>query len=354
MTDIPEGHPCPPVLGLFQKRIEGDDALLRLAKLRFEEAGLGAEFHAGTTDELDHLLGFRPATPLPSVAHLPRWIDIFDNNHRQLIMEFAQSSKDRIFGLVVHDQEGADSRMDDYISLLRGIDSWLQETGGPFIFIEYAHGLDPDVFCNLFEKIQDLDRISCCVDIGHLAIRQVREVFGRSHPGLDVCSLGPDTPELPHLMDDLQAAAHAVPAMALEVIARLCHIGKRIHFHLHDGHPLSTASPFGVSDHLSFSARIPLPFAYRGRYSLGPIFGPAGLAEIVRLSLRLLGSEKVTFSIEVHPEGGSLPLGEASNLFRRWTDRGNAERMNHWLRLLQENGRLVQKICKEGTTLETA
>ncbi len=354
MADSPKAPSCPPVLGLFQKRIEGDDALLRLAKLRFEEAGLGAEFYAETTAELAHLLDFRPETPLPSVAHLPRWIDLFDRSHRQLIGEFAEASKDRIMGLVIHDQGRAGSQMDDYTSFLRGIDARLQETGGPFLFVEYAHGLDPEVFCRLFEKMRDLGRISCCVDVGHLAIRLVRDVFGRTHPGLDIFSVRPETPELPDLIDDLQAAVQAARPLALPVIARLCRIGKRMHLHLHDGHPLSTASPFGVSDHLGFSARIPLPFSYQGRNWLDPIFGPAGLAEIIRLSLHLLGSARLTFSLEVHPEGGRLPLGEESSLFRHWTDRTNAERMNHWLRLLQEYGRLVQKMCTEGVSLETA
>ena len=46
----------PPVLGLFQKRFEGDDALLELARRRFEQAGLGAEMYAGTPEELEWML----------------------------------------------------------------------------------------------------------------------------------------------------------------------------------------------------------------------------------------------------------------------------------------------------------
>jgi len=37
-------------LGLFDKRIEGDDRLLELARLRFRQAGLGAELHAGSPE----------------------------------------------------------------------------------------------------------------------------------------------------------------------------------------------------------------------------------------------------------------------------------------------------------------
>ena len=45
-------------------------------------------------------------------------------------------------------------------------------------------------------------------------------------------------------------------------------LGKPVHLHLHDGHPLWTHSPFGISDHLSFLDELPigglvprLPFA---------------------------------------------------------------------------------------------
>ena len=37
----------PLTLGLFEKRIDGDDCLLDLARLRFQQAGLGAEMHGG-------------------------------------------------------------------------------------------------------------------------------------------------------------------------------------------------------------------------------------------------------------------------------------------------------------------
>ena len=62
----------PRMLALFQKKIEGDDALLRLAPLRFKEAGLGAEYHAETSDELEWLLSFRLSQDAPVVVHLSR------------------------------------------------------------------------------------------------------------------------------------------------------------------------------------------------------------------------------------------------------------------------------------------
>ena len=62
----------PPILGLFQKRIEGDDCLLQLAQRRFTQSGLGAEIYAGHPDELEHLLQFRPANSAPVGAVLSR------------------------------------------------------------------------------------------------------------------------------------------------------------------------------------------------------------------------------------------------------------------------------------------
>lgn len=67
---------CPRILGLFQKRIDGDDALLQLAALRFREARMGAEYYSDSVGELEWLLRFRPFHDAPAVAHLSRDINI--------------------------------------------------------------------------------------------------------------------------------------------------------------------------------------------------------------------------------------------------------------------------------------
>ena len=59
-------------LGLFEKSIEGDDSLMVLARQRFQQAGMGAEMHAGTPEELERLLSFRPSEETPVIVHLPR------------------------------------------------------------------------------------------------------------------------------------------------------------------------------------------------------------------------------------------------------------------------------------------
>ena len=50
----------PGVRGLFQQRLSGDDALLRLAERRFRETGMPAEVYADNPDQLEYLLGYIP------------------------------------------------------------------------------------------------------------------------------------------------------------------------------------------------------------------------------------------------------------------------------------------------------
>ena len=133
----------------------------------------------------------------------------------------------------------------------------------------------------------------------------------------------------------------------LNVIQALGRLEKPLHFHLHDGHPLSTISPFGVSDHLSFLVEIPIPFEYKGRRSLDPMFGPSGLSRIVTESLQLLGPDRVFFTLGIHPAEGRLPLANADYLFNHWRDKTNAERMNYWLSILAQNHKLLNEACKK-------
>ncbi|MCL5024587.1 MAG: hypothetical protein M1497_14730 [Nitrospirae bacterium] len=340
---------CPPVLALFQKRIEGDDTLLELASLRFGEAGLGAEYYAETPEELEGLLQFRPFPGAPASVHLHREIDLFQESGRSLVMDFSKVFRGRIFGMIAHDQAGVSSRLEEYIAVLGDMDRQLREVeGSPLLFIEYASGLEPELFLNLFARARAFERVSACIDIGHIGIRLARAFYAQRHPGEDVCALRPDTPGLEEVIADVESAVRSARDSVLRIVSELSHTGKPLHFHLHDAHPLSTASLFGVSDHLSFLDRIPLPFAYGGRNSLDPMFGPSGLSEIVTEALRLLGRDRISFCLEIHPREGRLPLGNAAHLFRRWKDKGNAERMNFWLSVLCENHELLQQVCMKG------
>lgn len=127
-------RPCPLILGLFQKRIEGDDALLRLAALRFREARMGAEYYAESAGELEWLLGFRPFHDAPVVVHLHRDVDVFDESSRRLIIDFAEGFRGRVYGLVVHDRTDIPSRMDEYLEALKGLNSGLREIEGAPLF----------------------------------------------------------------------------------------------------------------------------------------------------------------------------------------------------------------------------
>jgi hypothetical protein len=340
--------PCPRLLALFQKRIDGDDALLHLARLRFREVGLGTEFYAETPVELERLLRFKPAPETPAVAHLSRDINLFEEESRKLIIDFAGSFKDQLFGLVIHDQMEIATRFDDYLAALRTMASGLKGVAvSPYLFIEYAVGLEPKIFIGLFKAIRDLERVSGCIDIGHIGLRHARTAYSRNHPGKDVCAITPHDPELPEVIEDIEAAVRSALDAVIDVVRPLGYLGKPLHFHLHDAHPLSTFSLLGISDHFSFLDDIPIPFEHKGRKSLDPMFGPSGLTRIVTESLRLLGPDRVSFSLEIHPTEGRLPLNDASYLFNHWEDKGNAERMNYWLSVLLQNHQLVSEACEK-------
>ncbi len=338
----------PRLLGLFQKRIDGDDALLHLAGLRFQEMGLGTEFYAETLEELSSLLKFKPEPETPAVAHLRRGVDLFEEATLDSIIDFAARFKDQVFGFVIHDQAEIPNCFDDYVAALRKLELRSQKVqGAPYFFMEYASGLDPVLFIDILGAVQDLERVSGCVDIGHVGLWQARAAYGQKHAEKDVCMLTPNDPELWDVIDDVQNAVRSALDTVLHVIQALGRLGKPLHFHLHDGHPLSTLSSFGISDHLSFLDEIPIPFEYKGKRSLDPMFGPSGLSRIVTESLRVLGPNRVSFSLEIHPQDARLPLDSHSILFNHWQDKTNAERMNHWLWMLGENQKLVLEACKE-------
>jgi len=339
--------PCPHVLALFQKRMEGDDALLDLASYRFNQAGLGMEFYAETPGELKGLLKFKPHPETPAAVHLERGLDLFKGYDTKRVLDLAASAKGQIFGLVLHDQAGAAAKRRDYEKILRKMDSRLEKEDGPMLFIEYAAGLPTGEFVDLFRRIKDLGRISACVDIGHIGIRKIRDSFSRVHPGMDVCGIRAGDPEAEGLLEDIQAAVDQALPETLRVILELGAIEKHLHLHLHDGHPLSSSHPFGVSDHMSFLDMIPLPFEFRGKTSLDLMYGPAGLAAIVKESLALLPPGRLSFSLEIHPSAGRIPLDDALHLFLHWNDRRNAERMNYWLHMLMHNSKLVRDACRQ-------
>jgi hypothetical protein len=213
------------------------------------------------------------------------------------------------------------------------------------VFIEYAAGLEPADFTRFFSSILDLTRISACVDIGHVGVRAARTAYARQHPGEDVCALKSRPANLPKLIHEIDSAVAAGAAATFELVEAVCALKRPLHFHLHDAHPLSTSSPYGLSDHLSFFAKIPINFEHRGRRTLAPMFGPEGLSKLIARMLQLTGSRPASFTLEIHPTGERLPLDDATaGLFEHWNDKAHAEQMNHWLSVLGRNHLLLTQV----------
>jgi hypothetical protein len=323
---------------LFQQRVDGDDALLKLAGLRFAQMGAAAEVYADTPDQLEHVLQFVPFHARLPVVHLNRAINVLHKRDRAMVREFADRFAGRVAGLVVHDKREMAAQTDRLLAAMRELNAYLCERrDGPLVFLEYAAGLDREWFIEIAERLQDAERVSCCIDVGHIGLRQAAATFGDRHPGLDLKKLSPVDDRLPDLVADIQDAVESALPHVLDVIRALGRLGKHVHFHLHDGHPLVP----GLRDHFSFLTRLPIPFSYHGRRSLSMMYGPGGLASIVSTALSGCPPQAVSFTLEIHQVEGRLPLADATWLFPHWQDITNAERMNYWLSVLSENVMLI-------------
>ncbi len=324
------------VRALFQQRVAGDEALLRLARLRFEQAGLGAELYADDVAGLGRMLSFAPeATALPTV-HLDRRLDLLADPDRELIERFVRHFDGRVAGFVVHDTRHMAERTTELVAAVRRLDAAVAGCA-PTVYLEYAAGHDLAWFGGLGEKLADVPAVSLCVDVGHVGIHHARRAFARARPDVDLDRLQADHELLARHIDDVQEAVAAALPAVLELIRTLSRSGKQLHMHLHDGHPLIA----GLSDHLSFLARVPLRFAYRGRRSLDTMYGPGGLRAIVDTAVAAAPTAPPSLTLEIHQAEGRRPLDDATDLFAHWTDLGNAERTNHWLAVLAENARLL-------------
>ena len=327
-----------PVHALFQQRIDGDDALLKLAGLRFAQMGVAAEVYADSPGQLEYVLQFVPSHARLPIVHLSRRVNVLHGRDRAVVKEFADRFAGRVAGLVVHDKREMAGRTDRLLAAMRELNAYLcQRPGSPLLFLEYAAGLDRGWFIEVAERLQAAERVSCCIDVGHIGLRQATARFERRHPGLDLKKLSPVDDRLPGLAADVQDAVGGALPHVLDVIGSLGRLGKHVHFHLHDGHPLIP----GLRDHFSFLTRLPIPFTHEGRRSLSTMYGPGGLASIMSAAIGACAPQGVSFTFEIHRVEGRLPLGDAAWLFPHWQDTTNAERMNHWLSVLSENALLV-------------
>jgi hypothetical protein len=324
--------------------VAGDDALLELAGLRFAQLGLAAEVYADSPDELEHVLRFVPAHRYLPVVHLNRNVNVLHERGLAAVEEFAARSAGRVAGLVVHDKREMADQTDRLLLSMRELNARLRaRADGPAVFLEYAAGLELGWFVEVAERLQDAERVSCCLDIGHIGIRQASARFSLARPGLSLGDLNPDDGRLPELAAEVQRAVAGAALDVIEVTRAIGRLGKHVHFHLHDGHPLVP----GLADHFSFLARLPIPFSYQGRRSLSMMYGPGGLASIVYAAVAACGLRAVSFTLEIHQVEGRLPLADAARLFAHWRDTTNAERMNYWLSVLGENATLVSQSLAE-------
>jgi hypothetical protein len=327
------------VHALFQPRFAGDNALLELASLRFAQHGLAAELYADTPEQLDGLLRYVPSHPRLPTVHLNRGLNLLHERDRSAVVEFATRFAGRVSGLVVHDHPAMGEQTSSLVTALRELDGRLpRPPRGPMVFLEYAAGLEPGWFVEIAERVKDAEAVSCCIDVGHIGIRQAVAAFARDHPDISLRSLSPGDDRLPAVATAVQQAVRRPVPDVLEMTRAIGRLGKHLHFHLHDGHPLVG----GLPDHFTFLTRLPIPFRHDGRQSLDMLYGPAGLAAIVATATDVCGLDQVSFTLEIHQVGGRLPLGDAASLFRHWPDVANAERMNYWLSVLAGNAMLVE------------
>lgn len=324
------------IRALFQQRVAGDDALLRLARLRFEQAGLAAELHANDSAALERVLAFAPEADVLPTVHLDRRLDVLSAGDRERVAAFVRRFDGRVAGFVVHDKKHMAGRTTELVAALRRLAADV-EGGRPTVFLEYAAGHELEWFADLGVKLADVAAVSMCVDIGHVGIHQAHRSFVRSHPGVTFRSLQADPQLLAAHVDGVEeAVASALPAV-LELTCALSRVGKPLHFHLHDGHPLIA----NLSDHFSFLTRVPVPVLHHGRRSLDTMYGPDGLRTIVDTAVAAAPDAPPSLMLEIHQAEGRRPLDDAADLFAHWTDLTNAERTNHWLAVLAENARLL-------------
>jgi hypothetical protein len=335
----------PPRLhAIFHRQIPGDHALLRLAQARFRAAGLNAEFYPTSPDRLAEELAYRPLADQPVTVHLPRNLRVLDAGSHDAICTYAWRFAGDACGLVVHDQPETASRFDDYVAAVRRLDGRLRTQGpGPTVFIEYAAGVPVEAYTALFEAVRDCPRIGACIDISHIGIRQCQLAWEKAHPGEDICRLKWHSPELPRHIEEVQAACATALPVVCRAVAQIARLGRPLHFHLHDGHPASTFSAYGVSDHLSFLFELVVPFSYCGSRTLPLLYGPMGLKKVIDTARAALSDELLSCTLEVHAPDGRLDLGEWAGLFSHWRDRENAERTNHWIEVLLRCAALVRQ-----------
>lgn len=294
---------------------------------------MAAELYADTPEQLERELGFLPHHPALPIVHLNRQVNLLHDDSQNLVEAFIRQFKGRVLGLVIHDRAEMASQIPEVVAAMRKVTSAGGRSGGPIVFLEYAAGMELESFVKLAQQLIEINDASVCIDVGHIGIRESRRRLKNMHPKLDLGTLFREAGRAPELIYDVQRATRSSLEVVLDIIRSLGNIGKPLHYHLHDGHPLIP----GLADHFSFLTRLPMPIAWEGRYSLEPMYGLHGLSEILAAIARSCPFDRSSITLEIHQSEGRIPLGNAAELFAHWEDLTNAERMNYWLSVLSEN-----------------
>src|SRR3977135_1301636 len=106
------------------------------------------------------------------------------------------------------------TRVPELIAGLRELDG---RPAAPYVFLEYAAGLEPDLFIDIAPRMGEIAGVSVCIDVGHVGIRQARMHFRNRHPDLDLAALHPEDHRLPSLAADVQAAVDSALPTVLEM-----------------------------------------------------------------------------------------------------------------------------------------
>jgi hypothetical protein len=203
----PSIRQLPGVRGLFQQRVAGDDALLRLAALRFAQAGMPCELYADTPAEVERLLRYVPHHETRPTVHLNRGVNLLDHDSQEAVLAFVTQLDDRVSGLIVHDKPGILEQVPALNDALRIVSD---RAHGPHVFLEYA--VELDWFADIARRAADIERAGVCVDIGHMGLAEVRQRLGASLPG--TAHLSANDPALAdHVTQVQQATRAALPAM---------------------------------------------------------------------------------------------------------------------------------------------
>ncbi len=328
---------APQIMAIFNRMIDGDDALFRLASARFAEGGIGAEIHPSSPETYIYNRSFLD-DGVYCTAHLPRNIDLADLSAIDVLEGYSLLDPVLINGMVVHDSFMLSGSMPEVLPRLELLDENLSSV----LFVEYAAGLGFETFYEIASSVAGMKNIGICIDVSHIAIQACRIEFSRSNQNVDICSLKPSDPSYAKYFEDIEAAVANARVFVFDYLERLCKLDLPLHFHLHDGHPSSTFSPYGVCDHLSFLHTIPIPFSHNGRTSVDCFYGVAGLEKICNIINANCDRTRTSLMLEIHPQPGTRALGKYSELFSHWNDLHNAEQMNYWLDILLDNAALLR------------